>query len=145
MYFIDFILRLKHCYGLATKEQHEAKEVINEVNNMYKNLLDVINTLEDINKKLFDIYLYIDRNSRKNMVQPLLDVFKYNIPNFSDSGLITRYKSLEYNFKNYISYIETSYKNHDFKDIMRYYGELMRICEEFKENNNIKNSSFLKD
>jgi len=147
MNFIDFILRLKHCYNLATKEQHDAKEVISVANDMHKNLLYVINTIEDISKKLFDIYLYIDINSRKNMVQPLLDVFQYNSPNFysSNYGLITRYKSFENDFKNYICDMETSYKNHNFKDVMKYYGELMEMCEEFKEKANIRNSNFLKE
>jgi len=161
MYFKDFILKLKRCYDIASKEQKEAQYALNEVTIMRDKIFDIFGDLKDIRKNLDNLYLYFDVESRKSIVQAFLDMLDYGstfakipakefeipiiqqiLSQHKEIGIIHCYEDLYYTFNDYLEQMKLNYNAHNFNKVVESYHELLNIQEEFKTKHNIKNNSF---
>lgn len=148
-----FFLAIKEAYLKLTKDQREAKNVIEVIKVMLDEYQTNYNKLESVYHNLNDMYNQLPKSQRMLYIQRTLDLLHYGFyyTEFqNDNGEIVikcinnndtawRYPYLD-NYKSFVSdlkrkynYIKDLYKNHKYLDVIKEQNNFKDIIDNFND------------
>ena len=145
-----FIVAIKEAYLKLTKDQREAKRVIDVTKVMLDTYKENYNKLELVHKNLNEVYNQLPKSQRQLYIQQTLDLLRYgftyktfindsgekvidciNMSTLFRTGYLDRYKYFVDELNRIHEYLENLYKEHKYLEVIDGQIDMKQTIDDF--------------